>query len=130
MKFYIATGINNAYTHNIVRDLLIKEGHEITYDWTLHGAVISKGLERCKEVCLLEIEGVYTADVVIVIWPGGRGAHVELGIAIASKKQIHLVSCDPQILVPSPESSIFYFHPRIELHSSIETILDLYKRKN
>lgn len=92
MKYYIATKLENHAAHNALRDILNKRGHEITYDWTHHGPVYSHGLERVREVAELEINGVLAADVVIVLWPGGRGTHVEMGAALAQNKPVVFVS--------------------------------------
>lgn len=85
MKFYIATTLDNWCVHNLVRDILSKQGHEITYDWTIHGPAWPKGLDFVREIALNECSGVLHADFVVVLLPAGRGTHVELGMAIALK---------------------------------------------
>jgi hypothetical protein len=87
VKFYIATGLANFKNHNIIRDELIRLGHEITYDWTVHGSVKEKGIEILQEKGMLEAKGVEDADFVVVLLPGGRGTHSELGMSIALKKK-------------------------------------------
>lgn len=114
MKYYIASGLENFETVRRVRDYLKSFGHEITYDWTLHGPVWKHGLQRCQETCDLEINGVLNADVVIVLWPGGRGTHVEMGLAIASGKKIIFYSPCEGHHEPSPDLCVFYVHPLIE----------------
>jgi len=96
MKYYIATAITNTAGHHALRDEMTDRGHKLTYDWTRHGSVQHEGEARIAEVCLREIFGIVEADVVIVLLPGGRGTHVELGIAIGLRK--------PVLLVGSPES--------------------------
>lgn len=108
MKYYIATKLENHLAHNQLRDQLQEQGHEITYDWTTHNAVYREGLARIKEVIDLEIQGVLAADTVIVLWPGGRGTHVELGIAIAAKKNIIFMSPIENHHRASPEICGFY----------------------
>jgi nucleoside 2-deoxyribosyltransferase len=92
MKVYIATGLEFAATQNRVRDALMAAGHEITYDWSAHGSVQSEGEKRIAEVAELEMGGVRDADVVIVLLPGGRGTHTELGMAIAWRKPVLVVA--------------------------------------
>lgn len=114
MKYYIASGIENIGVVQRTRDYLKSFGHEITHDWTLHGRVWSKGLKICEETLDLEINGVLNADVVIVLWPGGRGTHVELGLAIGAGKRIIFYSPEPGHHKPDPALCIFYLHPLVE----------------
>lgn len=88
MKYYIASKLENHAAHNRLRDVLAELGHQITYDWTPHGPVYGSGLDRVREVAELETKGVLDADFVVVLWPGGRGTHVELGMALAADKPV------------------------------------------
>src|SRR5262245_22980754 len=88
MKFYIATSLSRAANHNLVRDSLKTLQHAISYDWTLHGSVKSVSFERLREVAISELNGVLESAFVIVLLPGGKGTHLELGYAIASGKRI------------------------------------------
>lgn len=111
MKFYIATKLENDADHNLLRDYLVGRGHSITYDWTKHGSVKETSLERITEVAVLEFNGVRDADFVVVIWPGGRGTHVELGMAIALCKKIFFYSPCPEHHEATGETCAFYHHP-------------------
>lgn len=98
IHYYIASSLSNAAAVMLLRDELKVEGHVHTYDWTGHGAVFKDGATRDENVkimqktALAEAEGVTTADVVIVMLPGGKGTHVELGMALALKKPVIMVS--------------------------------------
>jgi hypothetical protein len=83
--FYIASRLENAPQVRELRDLLIAAGWRITYDWTAHGSVRGgeADRQRIREVAAAERNGVIDADVFIGLLPGGRGMHVELGIALA-----------------------------------------------
>ena len=83
MKIYVATGLERAAEARALAEELERHGHTITYKWYLHGSVQRDGPERIAEVAALEVNGVLTAEVFIALLPGGRGTHVELGIAIA-----------------------------------------------
>jgi hypothetical protein len=83
MRVYIATRLERAADHQRLAALLRAAGHEITYDWTVHGSVQSEGPERIRDVAVAEARGVQEADCVIVLLPGGRGTHTELGMALA-----------------------------------------------
>lgn len=89
-KFYIATALERAADHKFIKEALIAAGHEITYDWTTHGSVQDKPHTWC-DVAQNEINGVIDADVVIVLLPGGRGTHTELGIALGNATPIIIV---------------------------------------
>ena len=115
MKFYIATSLSRMAAHNAVRDALKMLGHEISYDWTLHGSVKSVSKERLREVALLELGGVSGADWVIVLLPGGKGTHLELGFAIASCKKVFLHSEDATVFELGPQTNAFYHHPDVTL---------------
>lgn len=117
MKFYIATTLDNWCVHNLVRDILSKQGHEITYDWTIHGPAWPKGLDFVREIALNECSGVLHADFVVVLLPAGRGTHVELGMAIALRKPIVIYSQDPTIFTACKETCTFYHLPNV-LHAS------------
>lgn len=113
MKYYIATSLENMGAHNYLRNVLDGLGHTITYDWTNHGPVWASGLEAIQEVAMLEMGGVVAADVVIVLCPGGRGTHAELGAAIASGKRIIFISSDDSHHDTSQKSCAFYHHPLV-----------------
>ena len=88
-------------------------GHEISYDWTLHGSVKSVSKERLREVAELELVGVSEADFVIVLLPGGNGTHLELGFALATGKRVFLHSEDSLVFELGPQTNAFYHHPDI-----------------
>jgi len=83
MKFYIATSLDNAEQHNAVRDALVAQGHTITHDWTQCGVDKGPSVEELRKRGDADIEGVLQADLLIVLLPGGKGTHVELGLMIA-----------------------------------------------
>lgn len=124
MKYYIATKLENHAEHNRLRDTLEARGHKITYDWTTHGPVYSKGLAVVEEVAQLEHQGVYNADVVIMLWPGGRGTHVELGMAIALDKRCMIVSDVDGHHIASPETCAFYHHPCVMMYHNVDELLE------
>lgn len=113
MRYYIATSLERHTDHNLVRDAMAAEGHEITYDWSVHGPVWAAGVGRIREVAQLETQGVLDADVVIVLLPGGRGTHAELGMAIAAGKPILLHCADTAMFEAVPETCAFYHHPLV-----------------
>lgn len=120
MRYYIATSLENMPAHNALRDRL---GPGITYDWTLHGPVFRDGLARIAEVAERELNGIRDADVVIVLWPGGRGTHVELGAALALGKRVYFVSDVPGHHEACAETCAFYHHPLVTRVRTVEQLL-------
>lgn len=114
MKYYIATRLDQIEKHNHIRDLLTQKGHEITYDWTAHGNQKHTSSERLNEIAHLELEGIAQADFVIVLLPGGKGTHTELGLSVGLKKPtlIHSETNTPFSL--GEETCAFYYLSQVE----------------
>jgi len=91
VKVYIASGLENAPAVKALMADVLAAGHTITYNWTEHGSVQDQGPTRMTAVAMSEIDGVRAADVVVVLLPGGKGTHVEMGIALALEKRIIVV---------------------------------------
>jgi len=84
-RFYMSTGMENIEIAREVIAALESAGMQCTYDWTksTYGGMIYTEEEQ-------EVRGVKNADFMICVLPGGKGTHVELGIAIAEKVPIYL----------------------------------------
>lgn len=123
MKFYIATKLENHAQHNVLRDILKEHGHVCTYDWTEHGPVYESGLARIEQVAQLEHQGVAEADWVIMLWPGSRGTHVELGMAIALEKRAFIISDVVEHHQATAETCAFYHHPHVMMFRSIQEFI-------
>lgn len=128
MRCYVATSLGNAAEAKALADELVKQGHSITYDWTRHGSVQSEGLERIREVATLEAQGVFGAEAVIVIMPGGRGTHVELGMAIACAmlrgSRVIILSDADHLLDSDKRTCAFYHHPTVEIVASPSEVFE------
>lgn len=128
MRFYIATSLENWQQHNLVRDILIKEFNwTITYDWTIHGSVQNEGQKRITEVAYLEKCGVVNADVVIVLLPGGRGTHVELGMALVSCDNVYILADHVHGFFAHDERTCAFYHDK-RVHRIDSTVDDLVKK--
>ncbi|MEN2766829.1 nucleoside 2-deoxyribosyltransferase [Ornithinibacillus xuwenensis] len=90
MKFYIASGFDNQAAVHYVRDQLILAGHSHTYDWTKNNRATTE--EALRTIGEAEKAAVADSDVFIVLLPGGKGTHTELGIALGLNKKIFIYS--------------------------------------
>lgn len=120
MTFYIASGVENAARVNEAAAVLTNQGHQRTYDWTLHGSVKNAAAQKKQSVASLECNGVLSASLFVLLLPGARGTHTELGMALAKAS---LVSSEMRVLVWSETSEpfdgtdgfcVFYHHPAVE----------------
>jgi hypothetical protein len=121
MKTYIATGFGNWEAHNRLRDALAKHGITLTYDWTDEAKAASipafnpevfETHARIKEIAIAEVNAVLAADFVIVLLPGARGTHVELGVALAAGlRRVFLLMQAPDLAEAPPVP--FYYHPNV-----------------
>lgn len=139
MKYYIASGLDNAEQVKKLKAILDERGWEHTYDWTVHGSVAGHGADVFSDTADKEIEGVYMADVVIVLLPGGRGTHTELGAAlgVADCYVRHIgETAEPRIVIYSPDperdfgttktTCAFYHHPLVERFSSWDEMVSTF----
>jgi len=86
-KVYVASSLDNwkSASHNI--KLLKDAGHTITYDWTVHAeeyendTSVAPTANRLRAIASKELQGVSSADCIVVILPGGNGTHFEFGVA-------------------------------------------------
>lgn len=111
-KIYIASGLKNAERAKEYMGLFREAGWEITYDWTVHGSVLHRGVEVMRETARNEVFGVLEADILLVVLPGGRGTHVELGVAIGRGTPVLLV---PSIDPTEDLHCAFYHHPQVTI---------------
>lgn len=113
MKFYIASKLENAERVSALARVLKAYRWEQTYDWTTHGSVKDEGEERLTEVAENEIEGVRQADVVIVLLPGGRGTHAELGAANIMNKPVFIWSETDEPFRDGEPTCAFYWNRNV-----------------
>ncbi len=88
MKFYIGSGLKNCKEVDYYSESLKENGWEQTYDWVKNAGCSSA--EDIKQCAKAESQGILESDVVIILLPAGRGAHIELGMAMALNKKIFL----------------------------------------
>lgn len=119
MRYYIASRLENAPRVKELKHILDANGWHHTYDWTVHGSVQNEGSHIIREVAEREAEGVGTANVVIVLLPGGRGTHTELGIALGLNLRVVLLSETAEIdFGQDGRTCAFYHHSLVQRVSS------------
>lgn len=111
MKYYIATKLENHAQHTIVRDKLLP--HQLTYDWTVHGPVWQRGKSVIKDVSCKEHIGTVGSDLLIALLPGGRGTHVEIGMALAAGVPTMIYSTNEHHFEAHEDTCAFYHHPMV-----------------
>lgn len=89
MHFYIASALKNAKQVSLYAEKLKACGWHLTYDWTkdIDDEITPK---RLAAYAAAEQKALVDSDLVVVVLPAGRGAHVELGMALALHKRIFL----------------------------------------
>jgi len=110
-KFYVASSFRNVDAVNFVTKQLVNKGYVHTYDWTKNPK--ARTLEDLKEIGQNEKDAVIESDFIVVLLPGGKGTHIELGIALGLEKKIFLYSPDGAIN-HIETTSTFYHLPEVE----------------
>lgn len=91
MKFYVGSGMKNCELVNYYAKMLKENGWEQTYDW-VKNVSDDESIDDMIKYASLESQGIVDSDVVIILLPAGRGAHIELGMAMALNKKVFLCS--------------------------------------
>ncbi len=128
MKFYVGSGMKNCKLVNCYAKLLKENNWEQTYDWvkSIDGDASRDDMKRYAG---LESQGIVEADVVIILLPAGRGAHIELGMAMALNKKVFLCSTTEEEF--SIENTVaFYELPKVtqlvgNAYDNVKKILEM-----
>lgn len=114
MSFYVAGKLGNVEMVRKVSQRCVERGWgACTYDWTAHGSIMGQGEDSYRRLAEIELGAVLEAKFVVVVMPGGRGTHVELGAALASGKLVYILFEKKEDLVQDGYLTIFYYHPRV-----------------
>lgn len=89
MRFYIGSSLSNREAVSWYAQRLKERGWEHTYDWAKLDPE-AETPERLGEIAQRERRGVEEADAAVFLLPGGRGTHIELGMALALGKRVFL----------------------------------------
>ena len=116
MKFYIASGVENAKSVAELATLLIQNGHTHTYDWTKNLRHTNDEFEL-SIIAEKEVNGVKEAEILIVILPGGRGTHTEIGVALAEGIPVIIYAARSDAFVLNGQTNPFYYHRKVRMFS-------------
>lgn len=105
MNFYIASSLSNRKMVSQLSTRLKDQGWHHTYDWTLNAQPST--IEELRTIGKDEFEAVKASDIVIAVLPGGKGTHIEIGIALASSIPVILYSEIPEVFELENLSSFY-----------------------
>ncbi|MGL5898464.1 MAG: group-specific protein, partial [Lactobacillaceae bacterium] len=111
-KFYIASSFRYSKLINDLSDILENLSFVRTYDWTVNEKADS--IEKLHEIANEELQGVEQADFLVFIFPSGKGANIEFGIATALKKRINILDIENEI-ENFDLTSTFYFLDNVKI---------------
>lgn len=121
IPIYIASTLDNADIVSKLGRQLEINGYPITYKWYAHGYITNKS-DRIR-ISQLELNGVLESTIVIVLLPGGRGTHIEIGAALMSNKKVLLHSLDGKYIGHNNRHCAFYSHPRIRIVYNFDDLI-------
>lgn len=106
MKIYVAGKWQEKPRVSALMRQLEEMGCTITYDWTK----VDEATAKLHEQASLDIDAVFLADLVVVLWhPGLRGGLVEMGAALVDD-----ATAVWAVGVPDSEPCIFFKHPKVK----------------
>jgi nucleoside 2-deoxyribosyltransferase len=123
MKFYIASGLQNKENVQRVAAYLKSFSFIHTYDWTQNDRADS--VVKLKAIGEAERLGVVEADFLIVLLPGGKGTHVELGMALAHHKRVYLYSPNADINDFSLTSTFYFLEEIIPFIGKLDSFCNM-----
>lgn len=117
MKFYLGTALARRDEARDVARRLVAAGHEQTFDWTALPDMRPRPLGDAErgEAARREIEGIRAADFGVILLPGGRGTHAELGAMLALGKPAFVHARSGDVLGSGGYVCAFYEHPLVDL---------------
>jgi nucleoside 2-deoxyribosyltransferase len=125
-RFYVASSFRNIVKVRFVAQTLESKGYVNTYDWTherVDGDAGKVTIGDLRSIGQRERDAVIGADVVVILLPGGKGTHVELGIAIAQGRRTILHSPD-EAINNLETTSTFYHLPELEkCHGTLDDLV-------
>lgn len=113
IRFYVATTFDNWPEAKRYADALEAAGMTLALDWWKYHPANMPSTFRpdLSAIALAEVAAIVSSSVLIVLMPGGRGTHTELGVAIASGASVVLVG--PEVGDTDHAAVPFYWLPNV-----------------
>jgi nucleoside 2-deoxyribosyltransferase len=126
VKFYIASSFQNKEQVHQLSKALTSLGYIHAYDWTRNERASS--IAQLRKIGELEKCAVMESDFLVVLLPGGKGSHIEMGIAVGLDKPVYIFSPNEDVYDFSLTST-FYHLPQVTLVvGGLEELLAIIKR--
>lgn len=106
IRFYTASSFQNILDVKYLNQRLVEKGYELSYDWTQNGRASS--LAELTVIGEEEMKGVRNADFLIVLLPGGKGSHIEMGMAFGLRKRVYLFSSEDRVYELDSTSTFYH----------------------
>jgi hypothetical protein len=118
--FYVASRLEDRDRALGFIERLEKEGHRCTLAWPRMPRVhtLAELAHRGEE----EVQAIGRADVLLMIAPGGRGTHTELGVALGKGIGIVLYT-PPGVRLDQPYPCVFHHHRRVRIVDTRDTAI-------
>jgi len=113
MKIYVGGAIDDTSIERVrqVQAHVARCGHKITFDWTTH-KIDPHASEtwRKQELAHMELAGVERADILIALYPDGRGLSMEIGYKMGKMlSNEQLPNGKPPIWVVDPKRPALFY---------------------
>ncbi|MBT2641468.1 group-specific protein [Bacillus sp. ISL-41] len=126
-KFYVASSFRNIDAVNFVTKQLVNKGYMHTYDWTKNAEAREEKtftFEFLKVIGQNEKDAVIESDFLVVLLPGGKGTHIELGIALGLGKRIFLYSPDRAIDHLDTTSTFYHLPEVVKCYGTLDELVE------
>ncbi|MFD1392458.1 nucleoside 2-deoxyribosyltransferase [Lacticaseibacillus jixianensis] len=121
-KVYIADSFRQLALINQLAAQLEAAGYTRTFDWGK--AADPATLSGLRDIAELEIQGIKDADFMVFVFPGGKGANVEFGVATALQKPIYLLDTTGQLNDPADTCTFYEMDHVKKFHGSATDFID------
>lgn len=126
-KFYVASSFRNLESVQYVANHLKNIGYVQTYDWTQNAKAKKEQaltFEDLRDIGQKELNAVSEADFIVVLLPGGKGTHIELGIALGQGKRTYIYSPNDEINKFETTSTFYHLVEVKKCFGTLDDLLD------
>lgn len=129
MKFYIGSSFKNHKLVNLFAEKLKQYGWEHTYNWG-NSIQENETEEDLIAYSRHEQKGIFDSDIVIILLPGGRGTHIELGMALAWGKKIYLYSANGEEFKIENTVNFYQMPEMMKLTGNVDDVIQRIIKEN